>query len=82
MKIFGLVKPGLACTPIIALLNKETETINIYETLTPVVAAVSQGPDLRHEAAGQRAAGGRGLLDRDRYLEAGVGAWCPGISTR
>ena len=38
-----------------------------------LLAAVPEGPDLRNEAAGQRAAGGGGLLDGHRHLEAGVG---------
>ena len=38
-----------------------------------IFAAVPEGPDLRNEAAGQRAAGGGGLLDCHRHLEAGVG---------
>ena len=37
------------------------------------LSAVPEGPDLCNEAAGQRAAGGGGLLDGHRHMEAGVG---------
>ena len=41
-------------------------------------AAVPEGPDLRDEAPGQRAAGGRRLLAGAGHVEAGVGARGPG----